>query len=67
MLSSGARIAAERAVGWNRQLRISPLSTRAYLRAKVLTAYMMALLTILVLYASGAALGVRCRLGSGCR
>ena len=58
MLSSGARIAAERAVGWNRQLRISPLSTRSYLRAKVLTAYMMALLTILVLYASGAALGV---------
>ncbi len=58
MLSSGARIAAERAVGWNRQLRISPLSTRSYLRAKVLTAYMMALLTILVLYVSGAALGV---------
>ncbi len=58
MLSSGARIAAERAVGWNRQLRISPLSTRAYLRAKVLTAYMMAALSILVLYASGIALGV---------
>jgi ABC-2 type transport system permease protein len=58
MLSSGARIAAERAVGWNRQLRISPLSTRSYLRAKILTAYMMALLTILALYASGAALGV---------
>ncbi len=67
MLSSGARIAAERAVGWNRQLRISPLSTRAYLRAKVLTAYMMALLTILVLYASGAALGVSLPAGSGCR
>jgi ABC-2 type transport system permease protein len=58
MLSSGARIAAERAVGWNRQLRISPLSTRAYLRAKIVTAYMMALLTILVLYIAGAALGV---------
>jgi ABC-2 type transport system permease protein len=58
MLSSGARIAAERAVGWNRQLRISPLSTRSYLRAKVLTSYMMALLTIAVLYVSGAALGV---------
>ncbi len=58
MLSSGARIAAERAVGWNRQLRISPLTTRAYLRAKIITAYMMALLTILALYASGVALGV---------
>ncbi len=58
MLSCGARIAAERAVGWNRQLRISPLSTRSYFRAKVLTAYLMALLTMLVLYLSGASLGV---------
>jgi ABC-2 type transport system permease protein len=58
MLSSGARIAAERAVGWNRQLRISPLSTRSYLRAKVLTAYLMALLSMAVLYVCGIALGV---------
>jgi ABC-2 type transport system permease protein len=59
MLSSGARIAAERAVGWNRQLRITPLSTRTYFRAKVLTAYMMALLSLLGLYVAGTALGVR--------
>ncbi len=58
MLSCGARIAAERAVGWNRQLRISPLSTRSYFRAKVLTAYLMALLSMIVLYISGASLGV---------
>ncbi|HEY4825007.1 MAG TPA: hypothetical protein VIH49_08140, partial [Solirubrobacteraceae bacterium] len=58
MLSCGARIAAERAVGWNRQLRISPLSPRAYFRAKVVTAYAMALLSIAVLYAAGASLGV---------
>lgn len=58
MLSSGARIAAERAVGWNRQLRISPLSTRSYLRAKVLTAYLMAVLSMGALYVAGAALGV---------
>jgi len=58
MLSCGARIAAERAVGWNRQLRISPLSTRAYFRAKLLTGYLMALLTMAALYISGAALGV---------
>ena len=31
MLAAGARIASERAVGWNRQLRISPLSPRALL------------------------------------
>jgi ABC-2 type transport system permease protein len=59
MLSTGARIAAERAAGWNRQLRITPLSARTYLRAKVLTAYAMALLTIAVLYLAGAAMGVR--------
>jgi ABC-2 type transport system permease protein len=58
MLSCGARIAAERAVGWNRQLRISPLSTRSYFRAKVLTAYLMALLSMAVLYVSGVSLGV---------
>jgi ABC-2 type transport system permease protein len=58
MLSSGARIAAERAVGWNRQLRITPLSPRTYFRAKVLTAYMMALLSLLMLYLAGTSLGV---------
>ena len=59
MLSSGARISAERAVGWNRQLRITPLSPRTYFRTKVLTGYAMALVTIALLYAAGAALGVR--------
>jgi ABC-2 type transport system permease protein len=58
MLSSGARIAGERAVGWNRQLRISPLSATAYFRAKVLTAYMMALLSLAVMYVCGISLGV---------
>ena len=58
MLSCGARIAAERAVGWNRQLRITPLSPAGYFRAKVLTAYMMALLSLIALYVAGAAYGV---------
>jgi ABC-2 type transport system permease protein len=58
MLSCGARIAAERAVGWNRQLRITPLSTRSYFRTKVLTAYVMALLTLIVLYVAGSSMGV---------
>lgn len=35
VLGSGARISAERAVGWNRQLRLTPLSTRNYFRVKV--------------------------------
>ena len=37
MLAAGARIAGERSVGWNRQLRITPLRPRAYFRTKVVT------------------------------
>ena len=58
MLSSGARIAGERAVGWNRQLRITPLSTRTYFRAKVVTGYLMAGVTLAALYVAGLSLGV---------
>jgi ABC-2 type transport system permease protein len=59
MLGIGARIAAERAAGWNRQLRISPLTAVAYLRAKIVIAYMMALLSLGGLYVAGTILGVR--------
>jgi len=58
VLGSGARIASERQVGWNRQLRLTPLSTRTYFRVKVLTAYAMALVTIVLIYAAGMSLGV---------
>ncbi len=58
-VSSGARISGERAVGWNRQLRITPLSSRTYLVTKVLTGYLMALLSLVVLYLAGTILGVR--------
>jgi ABC-2 type transport system permease protein len=63
MLALGGRIAGERQVGWNRQLRITPLTTRDYFRAKVLTGYVTALVTILLLYVAGAALGVRLAAG----
>lgn len=59
ILSGGARIAAERTVGWNRLLRITPLTARAYLGTKVLTGYLMAGIGIVLLYAAGIALGVR--------
>ena len=58
MLSSGARIATERAAGWNRQLRITPLRTRTYFRAKVTSVYALAGLSIVLLFVAGAALGV---------
>ena len=58
MLSSGARIAAERQIGWTRQMKITPLSTRTYFSAKVLCGYMMAIFSILCLGIAGSALGV---------
>ncbi|HEX4008721.1 MAG TPA: ABC transporter permease [Solirubrobacteraceae bacterium] len=64
MISTGARIAGERQVGWTRQLRATPLSTRSYFRAKVLTAYAMAGLTIAALYIAGAILGVNLAVGN---
>jgi ABC-2 type transport system permease protein len=63
LISSGARIATERTDGWTRQLRVTPLKTTAYFRAKVVTGYAMAGVTIVVLYGSGIALGVS--LGAG--
>jgi ABC-2 type transport system permease protein len=67
VLGSGARIAAERAVGWNRQLRLTPLSTRTYFRVKVMTAYCMAAVTIALLYAAGVTLGVHLQAGNWVR
>jgi ABC-2 type transport system permease protein len=59
MLSIGGRIATERTTGWNRQLRVTPLSTRDYFRAKIITAYMTALAALGLLYVAGTTLGVR--------
>jgi ABC-2 type transport system permease protein len=63
MLSTGARIAGERQVGWNRQLRISPLSAFSYLRAKVAIAYLMATLSLVTMYVAGTILGVSLGVG----
>lgn len=59
VVAGGARIAAERTVGWNRQLRLTPLSTRTYFRAKVLTGYIMAIASIAILYLAAISIGVR--------
>jgi ABC-2 type transport system permease protein len=59
VIAGGARIAAERAIGWNRQLRVTPLTARAYLSAKVVTGYVVAAVSIVLLYTAGTSLGVR--------
>jgi ABC-2 type transport system permease protein len=56
--SIGARIALERQVGWTRQLRITPLSTRAYFGSKLLSGYLVALLALAILCLAGLSLGV---------
>jgi ABC-2 type transport system permease protein len=57
--AGGARIAAERGIGWVRQLRITPLPVRTYFGAKLLSGYVLAGVAIGLLYATGIAFGVR--------
>lgn len=59
VISTGARIGTERAAGWTRHLRITPLRARVYLSAKVLCGYLAAVVAIVVLCAAGILLGVR--------
>jgi ABC-2 type transport system permease protein len=59
VIAAGGRISADRSVGWTRQLRLTPLSTREYFRAKIVTAYAAALGTIVLLSIAGMTLGVR--------
>lgn len=58
VISSGSRIAQERQVGWTRQMRITPLTTRAYFSAKVLAGYLMAIFSIAAMSAAGLSIGV---------
>jgi ABC-2 type transport system permease protein len=62
-LAGGARIAAERSVGWNRQLRLTPLRVPTYFAAKILSSYFMALVSIAVLFVAGLAFGVHVPFG----
>lgn len=59
VVSPGARIARDRAGGWTRQLRITPLRARTDLITKVVAAYLVTLPTLALLYLAGASLGVR--------
>ena len=63
VVSSGGRIAAERQIGWNRQLRLTPLRPRTYLLTKVASGYALAGLSIVVIGGAGIALGVRLSAG----
>ena len=64
VISTGGNIANERQLGWARQLRITPLPRRIYFQAKVLCGYLMAMLTLAVLYLAGAIVGVNLDAGA---
>ena len=53
-ISTGARTAIERQVGWNRQLRMTPLPGASYLVSKVIAAMLVALPSMLLVFLVGA-------------
>ncbi len=67
VFAGGARIAAEREIGWHRQLRITPLSPRSYLRTKVLTSYLMAIISLVLVSVAALTLGVSMSAGDWAR
>ncbi len=61
--AGGARIALERQVGWNRQLRLTPLTPVTYLGAKVASGYALAAVSLVLIYLAGLTLGVHATAG----
>ena len=55
--SGGTMVSVERLSGWSRQLRITPLSPVAYIAIKMLTSLVLALASVLVVYAAGIVVG----------
>ena len=57
--SGGAMVSVERALGWSRQLRITPLRPPAYIAIKVLIAMLLGLVSVTAVFIAGAVTGVR--------
>jgi ABC-2 type transport system permease protein len=56
--SGGAMVSIERALGWSRQLRLTPLRPAAYVSVKIATAMLLGFVSVAVIYAAGAIDGV---------
>ena len=56
--AGGAMVAVERALGWSRQLRLTPLRPLAYMAIKVLSAMVLGLMSVVVVFVVGALSGV---------
>ncbi|HLZ95834.1 MAG TPA: ABC transporter permease [Candidatus Dormibacteraeota bacterium] len=57
--SGGAMVSVERALGWSRQLRLTPLRPPAYVAIKLLTAMFLGLLSVSAVVVAGAVSGVQ--------
>ncbi|MGI8762228.1 MAG: ABC transporter permease [Jatrophihabitantaceae bacterium] len=55
--SGGAMVSIERAAGWSRQLRLTPLTPLAYIATKMLTALVLGLGSVLAVYIVAAITG----------
>src|ERR1017187_5780031 len=55
--SGGAMVSIERAAGWSRQLRLTPLSSAAYIVIKMLTSMVLGLSSVVVVFAVGFVIG----------
>ena len=56
--SAGGAVAVERATGWSRQLRLTPLAPVAYIAIKVISGLVLGLIAVVATYAAGALTGV---------
>ncbi|MEH3033756.1 MAG: ABC transporter permease [Aeromicrobium erythreum] len=57
--SGGAMVATERAVGWSRQLRLTPLNPVAYIAVKALVAMTMGLAAVVAVFVVGSLAGAQ--------
>ncbi len=57
--SGGAMVSIERAQGWSRQLRLTPLRPAAYIAIKLIVAMLLGLTSVAVVYVVGAINGVQ--------
>jgi ABC-2 type transport system permease protein len=55
--SGGAMVATERALGWTRQLRLTPLPPAAYIVTKMAVAMVLGVASVVVVYGVGLATG----------
>src|SRR4029453_5720721 len=57
--AGGAMVSIERAVGWSRQLRLTPLRPVAYVAVKLVVAMTIGAISVVVAFAVGAVSGAR--------